>query len=58
MNYFKTPPEAYSEPYQTSNYQTSKTEHFAKIVSGFKPLIIFAKCFMLDEVLATHVTYG
>lgn len=53
MNYFKTPPETYSQP-----YQTSKTEHFAKIVSGFKPLIIFAKCFMLDEVLATHVTYG
>ena len=35
--------EAYSEP-----CQTSKKEHFAKIVNGYKPSTIFAKCFILD----------
>ena len=28
--------------------QTSKMEHFAKVVNGFQPLTIFAKRAMLD----------
>ena len=34
--------EAYSEP-----YQTHKMEHFAKMVSGFQALTIFAKHYIL-----------
>ena len=34
---------AYLEP-----YQTSKMEIFAKIANAWKPLIIFAKCSILD----------
>ena len=33
----------YSEP-----YQTSKMEHFAKTVNGWKPLTIFPHCSALD----------
>ena len=35
--------ETYTEP-----SQTSKMELFAKIVNSWKPLTIFAKCFILD----------
>ena len=34
---------AYSEP-----RETSKMECFAKVVNGFQPLTIFAKCSILD----------
>ena len=36
-------PETYSEP-----CQTSKIEYFLKRVSDYKPLTIFAKCYILD----------
>ena len=44
------PPEVYSEP-----YQTSKMEHFVKIVNDWKTLTIFAKCpsSIFDRVLNT-----
>ena len=38
--------EAYLKP-----WQTSKVEHFAKILSGFQPLSIFSKCFPVTNWL-------
>ena len=35
---------------------TSKMEHFAKIVNGFQPLTIFAKSFILDVRLGSKFT--
>ena len=40
--------EAYSE-----SYQISKMEHIAKIVNGYKSLIIFEKHSILDKEVAT-----
>ena len=42
--------EAYSE-----SYQISKMEHIAKIVNGYKSLIIFGKHSILDKEVATGV---
>ena len=43
LNIILATAETYSEP-----SQTSKMEFFAKIINSWKPLTIFAKCFILD----------
>ena len=45
--------ETYSEP-----RRTSKIEHFEKIVSGWKPLTIFAKSTTLDVALSSEYASG
>ena len=44
--------ETYSE-----SYETSKSKDFAKIVSGFKSLIVLIKCFILDAWQQFGYTY-
>ena len=44
---------AYSKP-----CQSSKIERFVKIVNGFKPLTIFARCSVLDVWQSSEYTIG
>ena len=46
-NLSKSPHSSLLETY-TETYQTSKINHFAKIDSGFLPLVTSAKCSILD----------
>ena len=45
--------EAYSKP-----FQTSKTQHFLKIVNGFQLLTIFAKPFTLNAWQCSEYTFA